>query len=122
MLMFRVKLMRPCKYITLELLEGRSLVKGTWWRLKRESNCALKCDEGEWENWALGSPGSVKHIRLYDRLDTKVALLKDYLSGRTGGTGTILDPNFGGAFGDDDFTWVQVVTPLRLDRIALGIS
>jgi hypothetical protein len=122
MLTFRVKLMRPSKYITLELLEGRSLVKGTWWRLKRESNCALKYEEGEWENWALGTPGSVKHIRLYDGSDTKAALLKDYLSGRPGGSGTFLDPSFGGAFGNDDFMWVQVVLPLRLDRIALGIS
>ena len=109
MVKYRVKLMRPPKFITLELLEGlRPFEKGTWWRLEEESNSALQFDDGVWENWVAGTPGSVRNIRLYDPSDTKSALLKDYLAGETGGPGAIIVPDFGGEFGAEDFQWIQI--------------
>jgi hypothetical protein len=108
MLKFRVRLTRDLKFVTLELLERRRLARGTWRRVEEESNSALGCEEGTWENWVFESPGGVKNIRLYDPADVRSALLKDYLTGRTGGEGVIFIPEFAGSFGSDAFQWNQI--------------
>jgi len=108
MLKFRVRLTRDLKFVTLALLERRRLARGTWRRVEEESNSALGFEEGTWENWVFESPGGVKNIRLYDPADVRSALLKDYLTGRTGGEGVIFIPDFAGPFGSDAFHWNQV--------------
>jgi hypothetical protein len=90
------------------MLESRPLVRGAWKRLEDESNSMLTCEEGTWENWALGSPRGVSDIRLYDPSGTIAAVLKDFPAGTTGGEGIIVLPDFAGPFGDGDFHWTQV--------------
>jgi len=90
------------------MFEGRPLVKGTWRRLKEESNSMLSCEEGTWENWVLGSPGGVRNIRLYDPAGANAAVLKDYLAGTTAGEGIIIVPEFAGPFDVGDFHWIQI--------------
>jgi hypothetical protein len=113
MLKFKVRLTRELKFVTLELEEGRRLARGVWRRVAEESNSALAEERGTWENWIFGSPGGVTNIRLYDLADTRSALLKDYLTGRTGGEGVMFVPDFAGPFGSDTFRWNQI--PMELE-------
>ena len=108
MVRFKMMFVRPPRFITLEFLEGRPLVKGIWWRVPDESNSSLGLETGDWENWVFGTPGGVRHIRLYDSADANVALLMDFPSSSSHGHGTIVTPGFGGAFGDEDFHWSKV--------------
>ena len=108
MLRFNVRLMKGPRYITLQMLERRPLIKGVWKRLADESNSMLTCEEGTWENWVLGSPNGVRNIRLYDSSDSVAAVLKDFLAGTTGGEGIIVRAEFAGPFGEEDFHWTQV--------------
>jgi len=109
---FKVRLTRDSKFVTLELHEGRRLARGTWRRVEEESNSALGHEQGTWENRVFESPGGVTNIRLYDPTDVRSALLKDYLTGRTGGEGVIFVPDFAGPFGSDAFHWNQIPTDL----------
>src|SRR4051812_22969445 len=111
MLTLRIQLVRPQQLVTLELSEGRPLLKGTWRCLSSASNASLKFDSGFWENWAHGTPGGVRTIRLYDPEGLAVAHLGGYLSGRTDGTGRFLSCGFGGEFGDEEFGWVLLQSP-----------
>jgi hypothetical protein len=88
--------------------ESRPLVRGAWKRLEDESNALLTCEEGTWENWALGSPHGARDIRLYDPSGTIAAVLKGFPAGTSGGEGLIVRPDFTGSFGDGDFRWRQV--------------
>jgi hypothetical protein len=115
MLRFKVRLTRDSKFVTLELLEGRRLTRGTWRRIEEESNSALGHEEGTWENRVFESPGGVTNIRLYDPTDVRSALLKDYLTGRTGGEGLIFVPDFAGPFGSEAFRWNQIPTDLEAE-------
>ena len=112
---FKVRLTRDLKFVTLELHEGRRLARGTWRRVEEESNSALGYEEGTWENRVFESPGGVTNIRLYDPTDVRSALLKDYLTGRTGGEGIIFVPEFAGPFGSDSFHWNQIPTDLEME-------
>jgi len=112
---FKVRLTRDLKFVTLELLEGRRLARGTWRRVEEESNSALGHEQGTWENRVFESPGGVTNIRLYDPTDVRSALLKDYLTGRTGGEGVIFVPDFAGPFGSDTFHWNQIPTDLGME-------
>jgi hypothetical protein len=109
MVRFNVRLMRGPKHVTLQMLEGRPLVKGVWRRVEDESNSTLTCEEGTWENWVLGSPGGVRNIRLYDPSGVTAAILMDFLAGTTDGDGIMVRPDFGGPFGDGDFRWAQIL-------------
>jgi hypothetical protein len=105
MLMLKVRLERSPHFVTLELTEGRPLLRGTWRQVTAESNASLRFQGGSWENWPHGVPGGVRTIRLCDPEDAIGAHLTDYLSGRIEGTGRFVAAGFGGAFGDGDFTW-----------------
>ncbi|MEO8257919.1 MAG: hypothetical protein ABI868_11290 [Acidobacteriota bacterium] len=111
MLRFKVRLTRDLKFVTLELFEGRR-TRGTWRRIEEESNSSLGHEEGTWENRVFESPGGVTNIRLYDPADVRAALLKDYLTGRTGGEGLMFVPDFAGSFGSDAFRWNQIPADL----------
>jgi hypothetical protein len=115
MVRFRIRIAQPPRrYITLEFLEGRPLVKGTWRRVPTESNSSLGEETGAWENWVLGTLGGARCIRLYDTSDIRVAVLEDFPSRSSCGRGSIVVPGFGGEFGDEDFDWTQIsAAPLR---------
>ena len=111
MLTLRIQLKRMQQLVTLELLEGRPLLKGTWQRRSSDSNTSLKFDSGFWENWAHGTPGGVRTIRLYDPEGREGAHLSGYLVGRTDGTGRFVSSGFGGGFGDGEFGWMLLLAP-----------
>jgi|SRR5712671_1535790 len=106
MLTLKVRLERLPRFVTLELTEGRPLLRGTWRQVTDESNVSLRFRSGSWENWPHGMPGGVRTIRLYDPEDKVVAHLRDYLSGRIDGAGDFLSTGFGGELGGDEFTWM----------------
>ena len=105
MLTFTFQLLRSSQCVTLQLTEGRPLIKGLWHRLPETSNTALKIDSGLWENWPHGTPGGVTTIRLYDTEGAPMAHLLGYLTGRSDGRGHFLAQSFGGGFGDGEFNW-----------------
>jgi hypothetical protein len=114
MLTLKIRLVRPAHFVTLELTEGRPLLRGTWRQLADESTASLRFRGGFWENWPHGVPGGVRTIRLYDPEEMVVAHLMDYLSGRIEGAGRFISTGFGGEFGEEEFAWTLVrSSPLR---------
>lgn len=111
MLTLKIQLVRPRQIITLELIEGRPLLKGTWRRVSSESNTSLRSDDGLWENWPHGIPGGVRTVRLYDSNEVATAHLCDYLCGRPDGVGRFVARGFGAEFGDEEFSWRLVHAP-----------
>ncbi len=100
-----LRLVRPHKHIVLTIAGGSLVTKGDWKVLEADPTSALLESSGQWENWILGSPGNSNNMRLYDKSDHKVMLLKGYTEGNSSGDGEIMLPGFGGTFGDDPFQW-----------------
>ena len=121
MLTVTFQLLRGSQCVTLQLTEGRPLIKGLWRRLPETSNVSLKTDSGFWENWPHGTPGGVTTVRLYDAEGAPIAHLLGYLTGRSEGRGRFLAEGSGGGFGDDEFSWM-LLQSAALNRTPVDVG